>query len=122
MKKFICKNCGVVNWVNPDDLTESDEWLDCELPEGFEWILPAGKITPVIGAPIYVSAVGEHLSRREYLNEYSIDPEIAYRLMRERIGGIRSASRFMAKQSKAAAKAGSSSKSQGLLDEDDWTA
>ena len=53
--------------------------------EGFEWILPAGKITPVIGQPIYVSAMGEHLSHDAYLEMYNIDPEIAYNMMRRRI-------------------------------------
>jgi len=122
MKKFICQNCGAVNLVNPDELVNDDnEWLDCIPPDNFEWILPAGKITPVIGEPIYVSAVGEHLTRMAYIKEYNLDPEIAYRLMRQRIGGAPLASRFMAKKQKAAANTGSSPKSRSLLDEDDWT-
>ncbi|OPY53757.1 MAG: hypothetical protein A4E48_00590 [Methanosaeta sp. PtaU1.Bin060] len=121
MKRFICKNCGSVNLVNPEDLAEDDEWLECELPENFEWILPAGKITPVIGSPIYVSAVGEHLTRDAYILEYNLDPEVAYRLMRERVGGVRMASRFMAKKQKTTANASSAPKSHSLLDEDDWT-
>lgn len=123
MKKFICQNCGTVNLVNPDELVNDDEdWLACTCPEGFEWILPAGKITPVIGAPIYVSAVGEHLTRDAYILEYNLDPEIAYRLMRERVGGVRLASRLMVKKQKATANNSSAPKSRSLLEEDDWTA
>jgi len=59
-----------------------EDWLECLLPQGFEWALPAGKLTPVVGAPIYVSASGDHLSREAYLAWYNIDPEIAYRNMR----------------------------------------
>ena len=82
-KKIICKNCGVVNEVSDQALAEDDEdWLPCILPEGFEWNLPAGKITPIIGSPIYISGFGEQLSYQAYLDKYGIDPEIAYRLMR----------------------------------------
>ena len=48
MKKIICKNCGTVNEVSDKSLAEDDDWLQCALPEGFEWSLPAGKITPII--------------------------------------------------------------------------
>ena len=82
-KKIICKNCGVVNEVSDQALAGDDEdWLPCILPEGFEWNLPAGKITPIIGSPIYISGFGEQLSYQAYLDKYGIDPEIAYRLMR----------------------------------------
>ena len=81
-KKIICKNCGVVNEVSDQALAEDDDWLPCILPEGFEWILPAGKITPIIGDPIYISGFGEQLSYQAYLDKYGIDPEIAYQLMR----------------------------------------
>ena len=82
MKKFICRNCGVVNVASEADLKNNSDWLQCALPQGFEWILPAGKITPVIGEAIYISGMGEHLSREAYLNKHGIDPEIAYNLMR----------------------------------------
>jgi hypothetical protein len=83
MKKIVCKNCGVVNEI-PDGATagDDDDWLPCIIPEGFEWNLPAGKITPIIGAPIYISGFGEQLSYQAYLDKYGIDPEIAYNLMR----------------------------------------
>lgn len=82
MKRFICRNCGVVNEAGDEILSNSSDWLDCDLPAGFEWILPAGKITPIVGDPIYISGNGEHLSQSEYLDKYNIDPEIAYKLMR----------------------------------------
>ena len=59
-----------------------DDWLGCDLPQGFEWKLPAGKITPVVGDPIYISSIGEQMSREEYLVKYNVDPEIAYQMMR----------------------------------------
>jgi hypothetical protein len=94
MVQFICKNCGAVNipnieagaehdWEGPD-WWKSHDWLDCLEPKGFEWKLPAGKITPVVGPAIYISATGEQLSRREYCRRFNLDPEIAYKFMRTR--------------------------------------
>ena len=123
MKKMICNGCGVVNLVSREALAEDDDeqWLQCTLPEGFEWILPAGKITPVIGKPIYVSALGEHLSHDAYLEMYNIDPEIAYNMMRRRISK-RTAAKLISNQSKIKVSSSSKAKSQGWMDEDDWTA
>ena len=66
--KIICKNCGSVNekdrevLLNPD--YDEDDWL-CELPVNFEWILPVGKISPIVGNPLYVSSLGgQHVPRR----------------------------------------------------------
>jgi hypothetical protein len=121
MKKLVCRNCGVVNEVSLEQLQDDgDDWLECALPQGFEWILPAGKITPIMGSPIYISAMGEHLSREAYLSKYDIDPEIAYSLMRGRIGA-RSASRTLTMLHKGKAEVSSSMKSRILHDEDDWT-
>ena len=83
---FTCNNCGALNTLSfnfdvPDP--ESQNWL-CLPPEGFEWTLPSGKITPIIGDPIYVSAFGEHLSWKRYIEKYKLDPEIAYQYMRRR--------------------------------------
>jgi hypothetical protein len=64
--------------------------------------------------------MGEHLSREEYLSKYDIDPEIAYSLMRGRIGA-RSASRTVGMPHKAKAEVSSIMKSRILHDEDDWT-
>jgi hypothetical protein len=120
MKKFICKNCGVVNEVTDEAMTGSADWLDCTLPQGFEWILPAGKITPIVGDPIYISGFGEHLSRRAYLNKYGIDPEIAYNLMRGKVG-VQTASKIVTNQNPKNASTGSKIQSNKWLDDDDWT-
>jgi hypothetical protein len=107
MKKIICKNCGAINEVSDHALSGDDEdWLPCILPEGFEWILPAGKITPIIGDPIYISGFGEHLSSQAYLDKYGIDPEIAYRLMRGN-SRARSAANTIIIQSQVGAQASS---------------
>jgi hypothetical protein len=123
-KKVICKNCGTVNEVSDKSLAANGDWLECALAEGFEWILPAGKITPIIGDPIYISAQGEHLSYDAYLAEYGIDPEIAYNLMRGN-GRVKPSSRINAAHSQVVAQFGaqvrSKQGSQSWLDDDDWT-
>lgn len=83
-KKFICHNCGSVNVVTLQQLEQEDDgdWLECSEPQNFEWKLPAGKITPVVGDPIYITAGGAHLSREQYLIQYGIDPESALKMMR----------------------------------------
>jgi hypothetical protein len=120
MKKFICKNCGALNVANEAELDGDSDWLQCSLPQGFEWVLPAGKITPVIGEPIYISGFGEYLSREAYLNKHGIDPEIAYNLMR---GNSRylSASRNLAGKTSTKSTTTTNKKAQNWLDEDDWT-
>lgn len=85
MKKFICRNCGSVNEAIEAALASSGDWLECTLPTGFEWCLPAGKIIPVVGEAIYISGNGEHLSQEAYLEKYNIDPELAYNLMRGKV-------------------------------------
>jgi hypothetical protein len=119
MKKFICRNCGTVNEASDKALEGEEEWLACTLPEGFEWILPAGKITPIVGDPIYVSGMGENLSYDAYLEKYNIDPEVAYNLMRGKSKTM--ASRIIAKQFQMKAQASSKARSSSWLDEDDWT-
>jgi hypothetical protein len=121
MKKFVCRNCGAVNEASKEALESNSDWLQCTLPQGFEWILPAGKITPITGDPIYISGMGEHLSYEAYLNKYGIDPEIAYNFMREN-AGCRSASRNLAEPSPITSQIGSKRRAQNWLDEDDWTA
>ena len=125
-KKFICNNCGAVNTaeITSQDLSDpnDDDWLPCVLPTGFEWTLPAGKITPVVGDPIYISASGEQLSRDDYILKYNIDPEIAYQLMR---GRISQSSAYMAlgSQIRERAKASASRALKfSMADDDDWTA
>jgi hypothetical protein len=131
-KKAICKYCGVVNEISVEDLAADNrsDWLYCDLPVGFEWSLPAGKITPVVGDPIYISGFGEHLSWEEYLLKYNIDPEIAYLRMRNR-SEAQSASQASRRLRKANARlppqvaahqvAAQPVRTHDLLDEDDWT-
>lgn len=125
-KRFICKNCGAVNVaeITEKDLKgpDDDDWLNCVLPMSFEWSLPAGKITPLVGDPIYISAGGEQLSREDYLMKYNIDPEIAYQLMR---GKILRSHIFMALdlQNKERARASASEALKfSMAADDDWTA
>jgi len=120
MKKFICKNCGALNVANEADIKSDSDWLQCALPQGFEWVLPAGKITPVIGEPIYISGFGEHLSREAYLNKHGIDPEIAYNLMRGNSGYMYASRNLSGKPSANDSKT-ATKKTQNWLDEDDWT-
>jgi hypothetical protein len=83
---FVCQNCGAINEldIDPQNLGDTEQdWL-CLSPEGFEWTLPSGKITPIVGDPIYVSALGEQLSRKVYLERYKLDPEIAYQFMQRK--------------------------------------
>ncbi|MDM7913519.1 MAG: hypothetical protein QUS09_10520 [Methanotrichaceae archaeon] len=126
-KKAICKYCGVVNEISVEDLAADNrsDWLYCDLPVGFEWNLPAGKITPVVGDPIYISGFGEHLSWEEYLLKYNIDPEIAYQRMRKK--SVESAFNASNLLKKANARqppqvAAQPVRTHDLLDEDDWTA
>ena len=88
MYKVVCPHCGSVGLVGKDISDESGNYLECSKPEGFEWILPAGKITPVMGPAIYVSAFGEALTLEQYLKQYNINPEIAYQSMRRRPKGV----------------------------------
>ncbi|HEX7556138.1 MAG TPA: hypothetical protein VF338_05905, partial [Leptolinea sp.] len=90
---------------------DDDDWLPCIIPEGFEWNLPAGKITPIIGDPIYISGFGEQLSYQAYLDKYGIDPEIAYRLMRGN-SRARSTIRTFAAHSQAGAQVGAQASSK----------
>lgn len=127
MKKFICRNCGVVNEASDETLKSNDDWLACVLPQGFEWILPAGKITPIVGEPIYISGNGEHLSKKEYLKKYNINPEIAYNLMRgytrRRSASANNATHSTTRIQPSSTRnhTASKKKSSSWLDDDDWT-
>ncbi|MDD1761423.1 MAG: hypothetical protein LUQ59_04245 [Methanothrix sp.] len=84
---LICKNCGAFNVisVNPSEPDLADTELQGTPVQGFEWVLPSGKIVPVIGDTVYISANGEHLSRKAYMDIYKLDPEIAYIYMRRKL-------------------------------------
>jgi hypothetical protein len=82
MVKTICPQCGAVSEIKSG--SPSEDWLECVLPTGFEWRLPAGKIEMATGAVFYIDAVGNKMTREEYLERYNIDPEVAYQNMRSK--------------------------------------
>jgi hypothetical protein len=84
MKRFVCRNCGAINELSRQAMQSSPDRLEGELPQGFELMLPAGKITSAAGRPVYISGSGEHLSHEAYLKKYNIDPEIACNSIREK--------------------------------------
>jgi DNA-directed RNA polymerase subunit RPC12/RpoP len=79
--EFMCSRCGAKNVVPKEELYDAP--LDCIPPTGFEWALPAGKLSPIAGEAIYVTAQGSHLKKKDYIRIYGIDPEIAYQKMRK---------------------------------------
>ena len=79
--EFMCSRCGAKNVVPHEMLYDAP--LDCIPPTGFEWALPAGRIEPIAGDIIYVTAQGSHLNKKDYIRIYGIDPEIAYQKMRK---------------------------------------
>jgi len=124
-KNVICANCGAILEVDTeasprvDRQVVLDDWL-CILPNGFEWILPASKITPVVGDPFYVSGRGEHLTRKDYIIKYKIDPEIAYEFMRSKIGRF-AAQTIAQAQPRELIKPSRAVNTNDLSDEIDWT-
>ncbi|MCJ7445577.1 MAG: hypothetical protein MUO26_13835 [Methanotrichaceae archaeon] len=122
---MICVNCGALLEVNTeappkaDGQVVLDDWL-CVLPTGFEWILPAGRITTVLGDKIYISGRGEHLTRNDYIMKYKIDPEIAYKFMRSRVGRF-AAQAIAQTQPKDFARSSRAFGTNDLSDEMDWT-
>jgi hypothetical protein len=122
IKKFFCQNCGAENDVDitTANLAPSEgDWLDCLPPHGFEWVLPAGVITPAYGAPIYISANGEQLTKDDYEKEYHIDPEKALQFMRARLTKTAVFKKML--QNKAQGNASLTTKIN-MADDDDWTA
>ena len=85
INKTVCACCGAV--LELTDLTsdEQENFLPCVLPTSFEWTLPAGRIVPVVGDPIYVDAFGHNLTKDEFMTQYNVDPEIAYQKMRAKV-------------------------------------
>jgi len=82
MVKVICPQCGTVSEIKEEQ--SSEDWLDCVLPNGFEWTLPAGKIEMITGTVFYIDAFGNKMTKEAYMNKYNVDPEVAYKNMRER--------------------------------------
>jgi hypothetical protein len=83
-----CLNCGALNVlnINPRNLNDTEHDWQGESPEGFEWVLPVGKITPITGDPIYMLSSGEQLSRKAYMERYKVDAEFAYQYIRRKKG------------------------------------
>jgi len=77
-KSTMCPVCGTVLTVE----NESDDLLECLPPEGFEWALPAGKITDPAGRIWYIDAFGKRFTRDDYITKYQLDPEVALQNMR----------------------------------------
>ncbi len=81
--RVICPECGTCCDVDLNAEPTDGNWLPCVAPEGFEWKLPSGKITPIVGDPFYTDALGDQYDRKAYIIKYNIDPEIAYTKMRK---------------------------------------
>jgi hypothetical protein len=79
-KEFVCKVCGGVNVVALTD-GSADQAGGCIAPTGFEWTLPAGKLSGPAGT-IYVTAQGSHMTKAEYIEAFGLDPDIALEYMR----------------------------------------
>jgi len=124
-KNVICANCGALLEVDTEASPKTDgkvvleDWL-CLLPTGFEWVLPAGRITTVLGDQIYISGKGEHLTRNDYIMKYKIDPEIAYKFMRARVGRF-AAQAIAQAQPKEFVRTNRAVRTNDLSDEIDWT-
>ena len=79
-KEFKCLVCGAVNVVPLTD-GAADQACGCIAPTGFEWTLPAGKLSGPSGT-VYVTAQGSHMTKAEYIEAFGLDPEIALAYMR----------------------------------------
>lgn len=79
-KEFKCLVCGAVNVVPLTD-GAADQACGCIAPTGFEWTLPAGKLSGPAGT-IYVTAQGSHMTKAEYIEAFGLDPDIALEYMR----------------------------------------
>lgn len=78
-KMGMCPVCGSQLEIEMSD----EDWLPCMTPEGFEWSLPAGKITDPAGRTWYIDAFGKRMTKDEYISKYKIDPEVALTNMRK---------------------------------------
>lgn len=81
-ERTICPHCGGAVEILEDSWDPTTGWLKCIAPKGFEWTLPAGKLTPVVGPVLYTTSDVRYLTREAYISEFNIDPEIALQKMR----------------------------------------
>jgi len=84
-KEFVCRICGAVNVVPLTDGTY-DEAAGCIPPTSFEWKLPAGCKETALGEKIFITAQGTEMSKKEYIDAFGLDPEIALGYMRAHKG------------------------------------
>jgi hypothetical protein len=63
--------------------TEKD-WIECcdVLPDYIAHI-PAGHIRPIAGSEIWVDAYGDHYSREAFKEKHGVDPEPAWKAVKE---------------------------------------
>ncbi len=77
-KMGMCPVCGSQLEIEMSD----EDWLPCMTPEGFEWSLPAGKITDPAGRVWFIDPFGKRYTKDAYMEKYKIDPEVALQNMR----------------------------------------
>ena len=88
-KKFLCKECGVVNTPHDENYGSGEEACCCILPTGFEWTLPVGEfhVPPTAGNPeglLFATADdGEKLTLREWLEAFGSDPRVLRNWMKK---------------------------------------
>lgn len=73
-KKFVCKECGVVNTPQPETAGTGDQACGCLLPTGFEWRLPVGVFETPEGELFATADDGEKLTRQEWIETFGADP------------------------------------------------
>jgi len=60
-----------------------DDWLPClTLPE-YVSMTPSGHIAPIVGPEIWIDGRGFHYTKQSYIEKYGIDPEIAWKAVKE---------------------------------------
>ncbi len=73
-KKFVCSECGVLNTPQPATSGSGDEACGCLLPEGFEWLLPAGEFEGPKGPEFATADDGTRLTLDQWIEDFGSDP------------------------------------------------
>jgi hypothetical protein len=104
--KAYCEVCGAVS-DKPNGDTANGNWLKCLAPEGFEWGMTSGVKGPEIpmkvdgknryidydalqklkmnAKVIYIGALGEEMSRGDWIKTRGVDPAVELATMRARM-------------------------------------